>query len=146
MRPVIFAALAAAPLLMLAACTDPAPAPAPAPAPEPEPAPAAPMVGTLDLSQPFIARGNEPFWGVTFTPTTVELLAVDAPAETAANPGPVMGSGTATYTVTTNLNNTLVVTLTADPTCSDGMSETIYPVAATMVIGGVTKTGCAIAN
>ncbi|WP_426028842.1 hypothetical protein [Brevundimonas sp. TWP2-3-4b2] len=144
MRLVTFAALAAAPLLMLGACTDPAPAPAPAP--EPDPVPAAAMVGTLDLNQPFIARGNEPFWGVTFTPTTIELIAIDGPAQTAPNPGPVMGTGTATYTVTTNLNNTLVVTLTADPTCSDGMSETVYPAAATMVIGGVTKTGCAIAN
>lgn len=145
MRLVTLAAVAAAPLLFLAACTQPEPAPAPAP--EPDPAPASTMLGTLDLSQPFIVRGNEPFWAITVTPATLDYSGVDRPQQTAANPGPVMtGATTATYTVTTSLNNSLVVTLTADPTCSDGMSETVYPAAATVVIAGETLTGCAIAN
>ncbi len=144
MRLVTFAAGAAAPLLMLAACTDPAPPPAPAP--EPDPTPVEAMVGTLDLNQPFIVRGNEPFWAITVTPAMLDYSGVDRPQQTAANPGPVLGTGSATYSVITSLGNPMVVALTADPTCSDGMSDLVYPVAATVVIAGETLSGCAIAN
>lgn len=144
MRFVTFAAVAAAPFLFLAACSQPAPDPAPAP--DPDPAPASTVLGTLDLGQPFIVRGTEPFWAITVTPAMLDYSGLDRPQQTAANPGPVMGTGTATYTVTTSLNNPLVVTLTVDPACSDGMSDTVYPAAATVVIAGETLTGCAIAN
>ncbi len=141
MRLVSFAAAAAAPLLLLAACSPPAPAPGPAPGPDP--APAATLVGTLDLSQPFTVRGTEPFWAIAVTPATLDYSGLDRPQQTAANPGPVMSGTTATYTVTTSLNNSLVITLTPDATCSDGMSDTVYPAAATVVIAGETLTGCA---
>ena len=141
MRLVSLAVLAAAPLLTLAACSDPAPTPPPAPAPPP-PAPSA-VFGGLDLSQPFTVRGTEPFWVVAVTPQTLDYSGVDRPQQTAANPGPVISVGAAVYTVTTSLNNPLVVTLTVDPTCSDGMSETVYPLAAQVQIGSETLTGCA---
>lgn len=141
MRSVTIAALAAAPLLLLAACTNQAPAPAPDPAPPP-PAPSM-VFGGLDLGQPFTVRGTEPFYAVVVTPQTLDYSGVDRPQQTAANPGPVIAGTTAVYTVTTSLNNSLVVTLTVDPTCSDGASETAYPLAATVLIGTETLTGCA---
>lgn len=143
MRLVTFAAAAAAPLLLLAACDQLSPAPAPAPAPA-TPAPATTTVfGGLDLSQPFTVRGTEPFWAIAVTAATLDYSGVDRPQETAANPGPQVTATVATYTVTTSLNNPLVVVLTIDPTCSDGMSETVYPLKATVIRPGETLTGCA---
>ena len=140
MRLATFAAVAAAPLLLLAACDQLTPPPAPDPAPPPA---TSSVFGGLDLSQPFTVRGNEPFWAIAVTSATLDYNGVDRPQETAANPGPQVTSTVATYTVTTSLNNPLVVILTIDPTCSDGMSETVYPLAATVVRPGETLTGCA---
>jgi len=139
MRLAVLAGLAATPLLLLAACTDPAPAPPPAP---PPPAPTS-VFGGLDLAQPFTVRGTEPFWAVVVTPATLDYSGLDRPQQTAANPGPVITGSSAVYSVTTSLNNSLVVTLTVDPTCTDGMSEVVYPLAATVQIGTETLTGCA---
>ena len=139
MRLMTFAAVAAAPLMMLAACDWITPAPAPEPAPPPA---ASTIFGGLDLSQPFTVRGTEPFWAIAVTPALLDYSGVDRPQQTAANPGPVIGT-TAVYTVTTSLSNPMVVTLTVDPTCTDGMSETVYPLAASVLIGTETLTGCA---
>ena len=145
MRLITLASVAAAPLLLLAACDQFMPAPAPAPDPAPPPATST-VFGGLDLGQNFIVRGNEPFWAIAVTSATLDYNGADRPQETAANPGPVITSTVATYTVTTSLNNPLVVILTIDPACSDGMSETVYPLAATVIRPGETLTGCAIAN
>jgi uncharacterized membrane protein len=142
MRLVTFAAVAAAPLLLLAACDQLMPAPAPAPAPAPPPPVASSIFGGLDLSQPFTVRGTEPFWAIAVTPATLDYSGLDRPQETAANPGPQVTTAVATYTVTTSLNNPLVVVLTPGP-CSDGMSETVYPLNATVIRPGETLTGCA---
>lgn len=142
MRLVTFAAVAAAPLLLLAACDQLMPAPAPAPAPAPPPPIASSIFGGLDLSQPFTVRGTEPFWAIAVTPATLDYSGLDRPQETAANPGPQVTTAVATYTVTTSLNNPLVVVLTPGP-CSDGMSETVYPLNATVIRPGETLTGCA---
>ena len=141
MRLVTFAAVAAAPLLLLAACDQFMPAPAPAPDPAPPPATST-VFGGLDLSQPFTVRGNEPFWAIAVTPALLDYSGVDRPQETAANPGPVVTTAVATYTVTTSLTHPLVVVLTPGP-CSDGMSETVYPLTATVIRPGETLTGCA---
>jgi uncharacterized membrane protein len=141
MRLVTFAAVAAAPLLLLAACDQFMPAPAPAPDPAPAPAPSS-VFGGLDIGQPFTVRGTEPFWAIAVTPATLDYSGLDRPQETAANPGPQLTSAVATFTVTTSLNNPLVVVLTPGP-CSDGMSETVYPLNATVIRPGETLTGCA---
>lgn len=146
MRPVFFAAVTAAPMLLLAACDQLTPVPAPAPDPAPPPPATSTVFGGLDLGQDFIVRGTEPFWAITVTSAMLDYNGVGRPQETAANPGPQVTSTVATYTVTTSLNNPLVVILTIDPTCSDGMSETVYPLAATVIRPGETLTGCAIAN
>jgi len=142
MRLVTFAIAAAAPLLLLAACDQLTPAPAPAPDPAPPPPATSSVFGGLDLSQPFTVRGKEPFWALPGTSATLDYSGVDRPQETAANPGPQVSLAVATYTVTTSLNNALVVVLTPGP-CSDGMSETVYPLNATVIRPGETLTGCA---
>lgn len=143
MRPVTFAAVAAAPLLLLAACDQLTPAPAPSPDPAPPPPATSSVFSGLDLSQPFTVRGNEPFWNIAVTPATLDYNGLDRPQETAPNPGPQVSLAVATYTVTTSLNNNpLVVVLTPGP-CSDGMSETVYPLNATVIRPGETLTGCA---
>ncbi|MBX9802674.1 MAG: hypothetical protein K2Y04_07900 [Caulobacteraceae bacterium] len=142
MRPVTIATLAAVPLLLLGACDQFMPAPAPAPEPTPPPPATSAVLGGLDLSQPFTVRGNEPFWAIAVTPATLDYSGVDRPQETAAKPGPQVTSTVATLTVTTSLNNPLVIVLTVGP-CSDGMSETVYPLNATVIRPGETLTGCA---
>lgn len=142
MRLSTFASLTAAPLLLLAACDQLTPAPAPAPDPAPPPPATTTVFGGLDLSQPFTVRGNEPFWAIAVTSATLDYNGVDRPQETAANPGPQVTPSVATFTVTTSLNNPLVVVLTVGP-CSDGMSETVYPLNATVIRPGETLTGCA---
>jgi uncharacterized membrane protein len=142
MRPVTFAAMAAAPLLLLAACDQLTPAPTPAPDPVPPPPAASTVFSGLDLGQPFTVRGNEPFWAIAVTPATLDYNGVDRPQETAANPGAQITPTVATLTVTTSLNNPLVVVLTPGP-CSDGMSDTVYPLKATVIRPGETLTGCA---
>ena len=141
MRVVTFAAVAAAPLLLLAACDQIMPTPAPAPDPTPPPATTSVFAG-VDLSQPFTVRGNEPFWAIAVTSAMLDYSGVDRPQENAANPGPVITTAVATYTVTTSLTHPLVVVLTPGP-CSDGMSETVYPLNATVIRPGETLTGCA---
>jgi uncharacterized membrane protein len=141
MRLVTFAAVAAAPLLLLTACDQLTPAPAPAPDPTPPPATTSVFAG-VDLSQPFTVRGNEPFWNIVVTPALLDYSGLDRPQETAANPGPQTSLAVASYTVTTSLTNGLVIVLTPGP-CSDGMSETVYPLNATVIRPGETLTGCA---
>lgn len=142
MRLVTFAVVAAAPLLLLAACDQLTPAPAPAPDPAPPPPATSSVFGGLDLSQPFTVRGNEPFWNIAVTSATLDYNGLDRPQETAPNPGPQVSLAVATYTVTTSLTNSLVIVLTPGP-CSDGMSETVYPLNATVIRPGETLTGCA---
>lgn len=142
MRLATFTTRAAAPLLLLAACDQLTPAPAPAPDPAPPPPATTTVFGGLDLSQPFTVRGNEPFWAIAVTSATLDYNGVDRPQETAANPGPQVTTAVATFTVTTSLSNPLVVILTPGP-CSDGMSETVYPLNATVIRPGETLTGCA---
>ncbi|TPW03409.1 MAG: hypothetical protein FD125_1601 [bacterium] len=142
MRPVTFAVVAAAPLLLIAACDQIMPAPAPAPDPAPPPPTTSSVFGGLDLSQPFTVRGNEPFWNIAVTSATLDYNGLDRPQETAPNPGPQVTPTVATWTVTTSLNNPLVLVLTPGP-CSDGMSETVYPLNATVIRPGETLTGCA---
>lgn len=134
MRPVI--ALAAA--VLLAACEPQAPdgstAAPPADAPDTAPAPAAAEIpaafeGDLD------ARGTEPFWAVQVRPTQITLMRPDHADVVAPNPGPVMLADRAVWTVPTAAGETLVLSLWAQPDCSDGMSDLRYPLAAELKVG-----------
>jgi peptidoglycan/LPS O-acetylase OafA/YrhL/uncharacterized membrane protein len=110
--------LSAAAVLALAACSSPKDAAAPAPA-EPR------ALAGVDLDQPVRVLGTEPFWAVEITPQALTYSGVDRPEQTAANPGPVLQGGLASWTTKTAAGAPLVVTLTATD-CSDGMSDRTY--------------------
>ena len=132
--------------LSLTACeeqvtVDAGPPAAEAPDGDAEPAPASTTLGGVDLDGDVSLVGTEPFWGVQFTPGSVSYSGLDRPEQTAPRPEPVVQGTIATWTMTTDAGNELVVTLT-ETECSDGMSDRTYPLTAQVVIGEETLNGC----
>jgi len=124
--------------LALAACSQPADAPA-APEPAPEPGP---VLAGVDLSQPLLARGNEPFWAVELTGSELVYSGADRPEQRAPQNPPVVQGTMAVWESTTGAGAPIKVTLTATD-CSDGMSEVSYPLTALVEIGDEPLMGCA---
>jgi uncharacterized membrane protein len=130
-------------ILLAAACqpaaetpTDTA-APADVVAPEPAPAPPPVVVGGVDLSMQVRVSGTEPFWGVDMTPGTLVFTGVDRAELRLPNPGAVM-QGDAAVIAAEGL------TITLKPaTCSDGMSDRVYPLEAEVLLGTEVLKGCA---
>lgn len=132
--PVILLTL---PLLM--ACSGQTSAPAPAEdieAAEPV------MLGGIDLNQPLRAIGTEPFWAVEMTPATLTYSGVDRPEQAFPNPGPDVQGTTAVYAVAVAGGSSMTITLMTTE-CSDGMSDRLYPLTATVEMGDETLNGCA---
>lgn len=81
--------------------------------------------------------GTEPFWGVRIAADGITLSGVDRPERRFAAVDPqVSGAGArwspagATFTIIRE-------------TCSDGMSDRVYPFRAEVVVGSETLRGCA---
>lgn len=132
--------------LLLAACQpqDPNGTPAPPPADAPPaaaPAPA-PAGAVMDLSQPLLARGNEPFWAVRIDGTTLTLMQPGVPDIAYAAPGAQVTPGQASWEAKSAEGQTLAVTVYASE-CSDGMSDMSYAMSAEATFAGRTMTGCA---
>ena len=129
--------------LSLAACEEQTTVEAGAPPPgEPsEPATPAMSLGGVDLDGDISLVGTEPFWGVQFTTGRVAYSGVDRPEQTAERPEPAIQGTVATWTMTTDAGNPLVVTV-METECSDGMSDRTYPLTAQVVIGEETLNGC----
>lgn len=106
-------------------------------APEPAPAPAPVVVGGVDLSTQVGVSGTEPFWGVDVTPGTLVFTGVDRAELRLANPGPVMQGESAVIAA-----EGLTITL-RPATCSDGMSDRVYPLEAEVLLGTELLKGCA---
>jgi len=122
-------------LCALAACS-PKPAASPPPA-----APPKTVVG--DFSRPLDARGTEPFWNVAIRGTTLTLTRPDKPILIATAPGAVIQPNQASWTAKTPDGRELKVTLFAS-TCSDGMSDHVYPYSAEVDLAGESPlSGCA---
>ena len=139
--------LTGATALLLAACQpqDPNGTPAPPPADAPPaaaPAPAAQPGLVMDLSQPLLARGNEPFWAVRIEGTTLTLMQPGAPEVAYTAPGAQVTPGKASWEAKSAEGQTLAVTVYASE-CSDGMSDMRYPMSAEATFAGRTMTGCA---
>lgn len=100
------------------------------------------MLGGIDLNQPVRALGTEPFWGVDITPARLTYSGVDRPEQSVANPGPEVMGTTAVYALEDAGGPLTTITLIATE-CSDGMSDRIYPLTATVKIAGETLNGCA---
>ena len=134
--------------LTLAACEDQAtvgagpPAGGSSGAEEPAPAPASNTLGGVDLEGDVSVTGTEPFWGIRFTDGSVSYSGVDRPEQIAPRTAPVIQGAMATWTLTTDAGNEVIVTL-SETECSDGMSDRTYPLSATVVIGEETLIGCA---
>ncbi len=126
-------------LPLLFACSGEGAAPesaAPVEAPEPV------VLGGVDLNQPVRALGTEPFWGVEITTDTLTYSGLDRPEQTAPNPGPQVQGTTAVYDAETADGTTMTLTLIATE-CSDGMSDRVYPLTASVENGSETLNGCA---
>ncbi|WP_334161515.1 COG3650 family protein [Phenylobacterium sp.] len=133
--------------LLLAACQpqDPNGTPAPPPADAPPAAAAAPpaKAGTvMDLSQPLLARGNEPFWAVRIDGTTLTLMQPGVPDVAYTAPGAQVTPDQASWEAKSAEGQTLAVTVYASE-CSDGMSDMRYAMSAEATVAGRTMTGCA---
>jgi len=111
----------------------------------PAPAVAAPPVQTLgktDLSQPLQVLGNEPFWSIAITPASLTFTPVDGAKVMVDNPGPVIQGESATWSNETQTGVVVQVVATLKD-CTDGMSDRVYPMSATVKIGDKDFTGCA---
>ena len=150
MRPFALVALTTAALL--AACAPEAPgggealppADAPAEVPPPAQAPGEPQVvaptdPAAPFRQDFVLAGNEPFWRLDVKGTSLVLTRPEPePAVTATGATLAASSGKATWT-----SQTLVATVAAK-TCSDGMSDRVYPYEAEVKVGDLVLKGCGI--
>lgn len=154
MRPIAFAAVTILALstLGLTACSPEAPGggdavpPADAPPPsaeapgEPQPTqsvdPAAPFRGDFALI------GTEPFWRLDVKGTTLVLTRPDAAPLTAAGAVLAASSGKATWTA--EAATPPVVATLESGTCSDGMSDRVYPYKAEVKVGDLVLKGCGI--
>jgi uncharacterized membrane protein len=128
-------ALAVVALFALAACS-------PKPAASPPPA-APPKTVAGDYSRPLDARGTEPFWNVAIRGTTLTLTRPDQPILIATAPGAAIQPNQASWTAKTPDGRELKVTLYTS-TCSDGMSDHVYPYSAEVDVPGESPlSGCA---
>lgn len=140
-------ALLALAAVALAACQpqapdgEPAPPPAdaaeaPAEAPD-EPTEPTEFAGDID------ARGTEPFWGLQIRAATITLTRPDpTPPVSAPNPG-LQDAGAEAVWSTTADGKPFIVTLVNEGSCSDGMSDLVYPYVAVVTLGDLTFRGCA---
>ena len=124
-------------LALLTACSRETPKEAPR-APSPTNAPAtnsttAPEAADL---QPVTARGNEPFWAAEIDHDVLTLTRPDHPTVMI----PVKPSGPSDHVTWSGKDVTLVI---SSQTCSDGMSDMTYKMAAEFNLGGETLKGCA---
>lgn len=119
-------------------------APAAVVAPAPPRVPAAPAAGSrageTAWSQPLDLAGTEPFWAVQIRPSGISFSGPDRPSLTGANQGPAASDGGAVWRLTAG-GTPLTIRLRRE-TCSDGMSDRVYPFAATVTVGDEVLKGC----
>ncbi|MBU1375854.1 MAG: hypothetical protein KKE02_23260 [Alphaproteobacteria bacterium] len=126
----------------LAACQPQAPDGAPAPPPADAPAITAAPSSSMDISKPITARGTEPFWALTIDGKAFKLTRPEHPDVIAEAPGAAIASGRAIWVAKTPEGQQITVTLYASA-CSDGMSDSKYPLTAEVVMLNESLRGCA---
>ena len=94
----------------------------------------------------FIARGTEPFWGITVAKTGITYSSPDAaqlkfpytpPLQAVGRPADLVR----VYRLRGRTNGTLILNKVSN--CSDGMSDNEYPYSATLILGNTVREGCA---
>lgn len=131
-RPILLAPL------LLAACTQPQPQAEPSEAAATVPASAASSPEAWDRLQ---ALGTEPFWSVEIATGTLRY-ATPENSEGTFFPAERSVDG-ARQTFTGTLEGKSFTLVIAPGPCSDGMSETVYPLSATRTLGEDVQRGCA---
>lgn len=96
----------------------------------------------MDLSQPMIAKGTEPFWAVRMEGKTFTLQRPDQPDVVFEHPGAQVTPGKAVLPAKSADGQTMTVTLYSSE-CSDGMSDLRYTMTAEVEIAGQMLNGCA---
>lgn len=116
-------------------------APLPSTAVEPAaPAPSTPPSPTA-LPQRWQALGTEPFWAVEVTPGEMRWSTPEnIPGTTVA--ARETAAGAARVWHATLDGQRFELRITPGP-CSDGMSDTVYPFTAQVLVAGETRRGCA---
>lgn len=122
---------------LLSACSSQT-APVPVPAPAPAPAPTSPPVA---VPASFTALGTEPFWSARVDGQTVIYATPEAPDGTRIAVTRQDGAGGARLVAVAG-QAPLVLEVTR-ATCSDGMSDTVYPMSVVRRMGNDVQRGCA---
>lgn len=105
---------------------------------EAAPEPTTPELGNVDLRGPLSLMGTEPFWAVKIADGAAVLSRMDQVEASYS-----VGDFIVTDAAATLQSGDLSLTLTA-VTCSDGMSDRVYPLTAEVKVGEETLKGCAI--
>jgi len=98
----------------------------------------------------FTALGTEPFWSIKTTEGTIVYSTPELPygvrliAGSGYSRNELKGQESASFSA--KLNGEVLVLRIEKGTCSDGMSDTVYPFTATLRIGTRTEKGCARRN
>lgn len=101
----------------------------------PEPPADAPDI-SAEFGRDFRLIGTEPFWGVRITADRMVLSRPDQPELSVPHGGPSERPGEAEWA------GDGLTAAVARQACSDGMSDRIYPYAATVRTAGQTLKGC----
>ncbi len=95
------------------------------------------------------AGGTEPFWAVTVEPTGIVYSTPDSPKVRFAYVKPLQAQGrpdglTVVYPLRKGAQQgTLVLQKMRSADCTDGMSDTLYPYSATLILNDRVMVGCA---
>jgi uncharacterized membrane protein len=101
-------------------------------------------VATPAPEQRFQALGTEPFWSLDVTPGKLRYSSPENLKGTTISSSETKDGASVRYTGTLEGK---AVALTIEPgTCSDGMSDTVYPYKASFTWGDQTQQGCARAK
>ncbi len=100
-----------------------------------------PRLAGVDLNRISVS-GAEPFWSVDITVRHLVVKDPNGVVHYAPNPGPRVTRTRAVWRTRTHVGEALAVVLTRE-TCSDGMSDVVYPLKADVTIGRAVYSGCA---
>ncbi|HEX5819432.1 MAG TPA: META domain-containing protein [Gemmatimonadales bacterium] len=92
------------------------------------------------VDETFRAHGNEPFWGLEITRTTLTFRTPDGRPVTLPSPRPTLAAGSRRYAARGD-GHDLAATVT-DRICTDDMSGMPYPSTVTVVLDGREYRGC----
>ena len=110
--------------------------------PAPAPSPAASRPGLIITE--WVALGNEPFWNVSIMPDSIVWRTPEHLEGIHFPPAPRERSGNVIRWQTQRTGTPASLDLSIESmTCSDGMSDRVYPYKATLTLDAQTFTGCA---